>query len=139
MSSSSSRYTFSSTQRNNMSKEEKRRKDLERRAKNNHEVHLQMVEEYEREDGDNGLRSIFKKHLEAKYPKQWPKLNDEQKEDVINHTMMQNRIPWTPKGGKRKTRRHKSKKIVRKTNKRKTNKRKTNKRKTNKRKTHKKK
>ena len=60
MSSSSSRYKFTSIDQHNMSKEERRNKELERRARSSPVVHLQMVEEHERDDE---LRSMFKKHL----------------------------------------------------------------------------
>jgi len=110
-----------------MSKEEKRRKEIERRARNSPIVHLQMVEEHEKDDE---LRSMFEKHLKKKYKNRWAQYSDEQKEHLIDQALMQNRIPWTPRGGKRKTRRHKSKKIVRKTNKRKSKKSKRKGRKT---------
>jgi hypothetical protein len=128
MSSSSSRYKFTSIDQHNMSKEERRNKELERRARSSPEVHLQMVEEHERDDE---LRSMFKKHLKKMHKNKWSQYSDEQKEHLINEALIKNRIPWNPpRGGKRKTRRHKSKKIVRKTNKRKSKKSKRKGRKT---------
>ena len=109
-------------------KEEKQRKELEKRARKSPVVHLQMVERDEKDDND--LRSIFEEHLKKKYKNKWAQFSDEEKEEKIDQILIKNRIPWTPRGGKRKTRRHKSKKIVRKTNKRKSKKSKRKGRKT---------
>lgn len=108
--------------------EEKQRKELEKRARKSPVVHLQMVEIDEKDD--KGLRSLFEEHLKKKYKHKWGQLNDEEKEEKIDQILIKNRIPWGPRGGKRKTRRHKSKKIVRKTNKRKSRKSKRKHRKT---------
>ncbi len=124
--SKSSRYTFTPISRNT-NKEEKRMSEFERRARSSPVVHLQMVEEHER---DHELRSMFEKHLKKIYKNKWDHFSDKEKEEKINEIMIQNRIPWTPRGGKRKTRRNKSKKIVKKTNKRKSKKSKRKGRKT---------
>ena len=75
---------------------------------------------------------MWRLFLKKKYKNKWNQYSDEQKEHLINQALIQNRIPWTPRGGKRKTRRHKSKKIVRKTNKKKSKKSKRKGRKTRK-------
>jgi len=135
MSSKSTKSTFQKEQEE-QEQEEKYKAKRERAMHGDDDGYLFFMEN---EETELDLRKEFTEFLKKKYPTQWPKLSKDQKKNLLKQTMIQYRIPRTPKGGKRKTRRHKSKKIVRKTNKRKTNKRKTNKRKTNKRKTHKKK
>jgi hypothetical protein len=99
--------------------EEKNTRLRERAMTGDEEGYLFFMENEEKE---LDLRAEFIKFLKKRYPTQWPKLSKDQKKNLLKQTMIQYRIPRTPKGGKRKTRRHKSKKIVRKTNKRKSKK-----------------
>ena len=123
--------SMSYTKSRNVDRENKRMSQLIQRAKNDPDVHKQLIDVMEE---DPELIKAFSRHTEARYGAKWHSMSLSDKSKMIKSEMEKNRIP-TRKGGRktkkaRKTKR--SKNGTRKTKKTKTKGRNTRKKTTRK-------
>lgn len=82
------------------SKSEDRYNELVKRAKNDPEVHKQLVQIMEEDDY---LANAFTKHLQRRFGDKFDKLSSDKKVELVKQSIMLKRIPTNKKGGKTAT------------------------------------
>lgn len=92
-------YTNRNSNRNRSSKENDKLKQLEKRARNDPEVHAQLVTIMEE---DPELINTFTNYVERKYTHKWNNLSSGEKKALIKKEINNSRIPNKTKGGKKK-------------------------------------
>jgi|TARA_B110000967_G_scaffold29671_1_gene27846 hypothetical protein len=92
-------YTNRNSNRNRSSKENDKLKQLEKRARNDPEVHAQLVTIMEE---DPELINTFTNYVERKYTHKWNNLSSDEKNALIKKEINNSRIPNKTKGGKTK-------------------------------------